>query len=313
MRKEIKLLSNSLLASLVALAVLTLVFLIFEKKEIFIKNYVQKTPEPQLRVSFMIGGDMMFARGIHAKFEKNLFESVTELGTVFRDVDVAIINLEGAISATPIRPDPGPHFKFVFPPKTVDVLSWLGIDAVSLDNNHAHNGSPIVTKELLAQKNIQVLPATFQGEGLKLTVIGVYAIDHAPDIKNQISKIKEDPDQRIIIFPHWGTEYEPQHNAQQKQLAHEWIDVGADLVIGAHPHVIQDGEIYKGKPILYSLGNLLFDQDWSQATQEGMLVKGEFTEHDIELFIMPVISKNFKPMLASAEWIPFSSWILAHK
>mgnify|MGYP001609440752 CR=1 FL=1 len=254
---------------------------------------------PKKRVSFLFGGDMMFARGIHATFEKNLKESVGHLGDrLFWGTDAAVINLEGAISATPVKPDPGPHFKFVFPPETVGVLKYLHVNAVSLDNNHANNGDPKVTRELLTKRDIAVLPATFQGEGLKLTVIGIHTLWEIPNIKSQITKIKEDPDQRVVVLAHWGVEYESQHSTQQQQLAHAWIDAGADMVIGSHPHVIQDAEVYHGKPIFYSLGNLLFDQDWSVATQQGMLIGGAFTDEGVELFGLPMISKNFQPELA---------------
>lgn len=254
------------------------------------------------RVSFLIGGDMMFARGIHATFESNLKESVAHIGDrLFWGTDASIINLEGAISAKPVRPDPGPTFTFVFPPQTVDVLKYMHIDAVSLDNNHANNAGPggeQVTADLLAKQDIGVLPQTFEGEGLKLTVIGIHTLWGVKDITGQIRDIKQDPDQRVIIFPHWGVEYEPIHTKQQEELAHLWIDAGADAVIGSHPHVIQDAQMYKGKPIFYSLGNLLFDQDWSIPTQQGMLIGGAFTDEGLEIFALPVISKNHQPELA---------------
>lgn len=246
--------------------------------------------QPPDRVSFLIGGDMMFARGIHYVFQNDLKKSVANLGErLFWGTDLSLINLEGAVSTTPVQADPRPTFDFVFPPETIDVLKWMRINAVSIDNNHANGVRP---------EGIPTLPFTVQGEGLKLTIIGIHTLWGIPDIKNEISKIKNDPDQRVIIFPHWGVEYEPIHSSQQERLAHEWIDAGADLVIGAHPHVIQDAELYKGKPIFYSIGNLLFDQDWSQATQEGMLIGGAFTDNSLELFGLPVISKNFQPELA---------------
>lgn len=249
-------------------------------------------------VSFLIGGDMMFARQIHSTFEKNLQDSVSNLGErLFWGTDLALINLEGAVSTVPVIPDPRPTFDFVFPPETIGVLKFLHINAVSIDNNHAHGVKP---------EGIPTLPVTIQGEGLKITVIGINTIGiPIVNIKDQISKIKMDPDQRVIIFPHWGVEYSPTHTQQQQDLAHEWIDAGADLVIGSHPHVIEDAEIYlprgkagKGKPIFYSLGNSLFDQNWSLPTQQGMLIGGAFTEDGLELFGLPVISKNFQPELA---------------
>ena len=69
----------------------------------------------------------------------------------------------------------------------------------------------------------------------------------------------------------WGDEYQ-KHNSRQEKLAHEAIDSGADIIVGAHPHVAQDVEIYKDKPIMYSLGNFMFDQYFSQETMGGLVV-----------------------------------------
>jgi poly-gamma-glutamate synthesis protein (capsule biosynthesis protein) len=75
-----------------------------------------------------------------------------------------------------------------------------------------------------------------------------------------------------IINIHWGTEYEHQFNKLQKEIAHELVDAGADIIIGHHPHVVQGMEMYQGKPIFYSLGNFVFDQYFSPDTQEGLAV-----------------------------------------
>ena len=74
----------------------------------------------------------------------------------------------------------------------------------------------------------------------------------------------------IIVMPHWGEEYEKQANKNQEKLAREWIDAGADAIIGAHPHVIQNSEVYKGKYIYYSLGNYIFDQWFNSDVQNGL-------------------------------------------
>ena len=250
-------------------------------------------------VSFLIGGDMMFARGIYYTFQKDLKESMAHFGDrVFWGTDLALINFEGKMSDTPVAPDPRETFNFIFPPETAGVLKYLHVNAISLDNNHSDHVDPKID-------GAQVLPITIHGEKLKLTVIGINTLWGVADIRDQISQIKSDPDQRVIIFPHWGEEYASIHNAKQEQLAHEWIDAGADLVVGSHPHVIQDAEISlprgkagRGKPIIYSVGNLLFDQNWSKETQEGMLIGGSFTEDRLKLFGLPVVSKNFQPELA---------------
>jgi poly-gamma-glutamate synthesis protein (capsule biosynthesis protein) len=76
----------------------------------------------------------------------------------------------------------------------------------------------------------------------------------------------------VVVSFHTGTEYEPYHNATQERIYRAAIDAGADLIVGHHPHVVQDIERYKNKWIVYSLGNFIFDQNWSLATRQGMLL-----------------------------------------
>ncbi len=76
----------------------------------------------------------------------------------------------------------------------------------------------------------------------------------------------------IVVYSHWGYEYEHEPNIIQRQLAHEFIDAGADLVVGSHPHVIQSSEVYRDKHIYYSLGNLIFDQYWEESVRCGLFI-----------------------------------------
>jgi gamma-polyglutamate biosynthesis protein CapA len=77
----------------------------------------------------------------------------------------------------------------------------------------------------------------------------------------------------VIVTPHWGNEYQSIAQGQVVEWAHAFIDAGADVIIGAHPHVIQQKEIYKTKTIYYSLGNFIMDQYFSKETKEGLLVE----------------------------------------
>jgi poly-gamma-glutamate synthesis protein (capsule biosynthesis protein) len=73
----------------------------------------------------------------------------------------------------------------------------------------------------------------------------------------------------VVVFCHWGVEYNLKNTDSQKTLARQFIDAGADLVIGSHPHVIEPMEIYNGKRIYYSLGNFIFDQYFSEDVRKG--------------------------------------------
>lgn len=74
----------------------------------------------------------------------------------------------------------------------------------------------------------------------------------------------------VVVYTHWGQEYKKSPNESQIELAHAFIDAGANIVVGSHPHVIQPVEQYNGKYIFYSLGNFIFDQYFSKATMQGL-------------------------------------------
>ena len=79
-----------------------------------------------------------------------------------------------------------------------------------------------------------------------------------------------------VVFAHWGVEYATTSSAYSRELAHSFIDAGVEMVVGAHPHVVQEHEIYGGKHIYYSLGNLIFDQYWNEDVRTGLLVRAMF-------------------------------------
>jgi poly-gamma-glutamate synthesis protein (capsule biosynthesis protein) len=108
--------------------------------------------------------------------------------------------------------------------------------------------------------------------------------------------------QVVIVYPHWGTEYKATPNAGQRTWAHRMIDAGADLIIGSHSHWAAAMEVYKGKPIWYSLGNFVFDQDWSEQTEEGLILELTFNGPAlVQAWIHPtLILDNCQPNLLDA-------------
>ncbi|MBI4032380.1 AmmeMemoRadiSam system protein B [Candidatus Berkelbacteria bacterium] len=272
---------------------------------------------PTPGVTFLLGGDMMFDRGVaHATvFAGKPYSSILGgLGErLFWGTDLAMANLEGPISDVPVPDNIEPNnLTFNFPPETVDALTYLHLNAVSLGNNHTTNAGTSgldTTRRLLDEAGIAWASgptaadvghtASVTGQGLTLHVIAPHVLAGVTDLTAQIEALAADPANRIIVFPHWGNEYQPRHSASQARLAHAWIDAGADAVIGAHPHVVQDAELYKNRPIIYSLGNLVFDQQFSAETQRGLLVGGEFTGSELKLLFLPTVSQNLIPRLAT--------------
>lgn len=276
---------------------------------------------PEKSVTFLIGGDMMFGRFVAYKFLKDGLEKIfSNFGErVFWGTDASIANLEGPISDKPVFGDAKPdNLVFNFPPQTIRALRFLRINGVSIANNHTYNQSAKgleTTKQLLEKAEIKWAGnpngvhdtddteiMEIQGEKLTLKIIAINALPRKiPDIVPLIKKLKIDQKSRVLVFPHWGVEYAERHSAQQERLAHAWIDAGADIVVGAHPHVVQNIESYKNKPIVYSMGNFVFDQFFSKKTQQGILVAGRFTNEGLELFALPHQSFNMKPELMRGE------------
>lgn len=271
---------------------------------------------PMPGVTFLLGGDMMFDRGIaHVTvFAGKSYSSILGgLGErLFWGTDLGMANLEGPVSDVPVEDNIEPNnLIFNFPPESLDALTYLRLSAVSLGNNHTNNAGTQgleTTRRLLDETGIDWASGptaadvehtvSVAGQGLRLHVLAPHVLAGVTDLTAQIQALAADPANRIIVFPHWGAEYQPRHSASQQRLARAWIDAGAHAVIGAHPHVVQDTELYKKRPIIYSLGNLVFDQTFSTETQRGLLVGGEFTATELRLIFLPTISQNFMPRLA---------------
>ena len=105
----------------------------------------------------------------------------------------------------------------------------------------------------------------------------------------------------LIIFMHWGQEYQFANSYSQQNLSHKMIDAGADLIIGCHPHVVQNIEIYKEKLVFYSLGNFILDQYFSEETQQGLAVKLEIYTEKLVFRLFPIQSHLSQPSLMEKE------------
>ncbi len=227
---------------------------------------------------------------------------------LIKGADIAIANFEN-----PAPDNPRWHTKgtvFSADPTLIDGLANAGIDYVSLANNHildAGGQGLLQTIENIEQRGIKVsgagrnlaaarTPAIMEAGGVKVAILGYDAIAgyyHATATKIgsaplQAKLVKEDVKAArkagadiVIVFPHWGTEYDPTPFASQQKLARMIIDAGADMIIGNHAHWAAAMEIYEGKPIWYALGNFVFDQTWSEPTMEGITL--ELTFHGKEL------------------------------
>lgn len=237
-------------------------------------------------VRMVFVGDIMLddLPGKYIKAGKDPFKSFASL---FKQADITIGNLECVVGATGKAEDK--PFVLRANPRVLPALKKY-FSAVSLANNHAGDYGPKALSKMLdllhgaglkyfgAGNEIRSAhePIIFEAKGKRIAVLGFdiflprsfEALDDRPgtawgepdyivaDIKRAKDFYRADI---VIAYPHWGWEGDKTASQNQVQLAHLMIDSGADAVVGGHPHVTQNIENYKGKPIFYSLGNFIFD------------------------------------------------------
>lgn len=202
---------------------------------------------------------------------------------IFEEDDITLVNFEGTLSNRGIRAEK--EFAFRGNPEYVNILTSSSVEAVNLANNHTRDyGSSAFadTKDTMTLNNI----IWFEGsnvtiteiKGIKIGFIGVNTQRHSDTsnfLKN-LDKLKESNPDIIIASFHWGVERETKPNNSQISLAHSAIDNGVDLVIGHHPHVLQGVENYKGKYIVYSLGNFCYGGSRNPSDMDTMIFRQTF-------------------------------------
>ncbi len=254
-------------------------------------------------VTFTIGGDISFSRGVHQRIQKqpNLFERIGD--RFFWGVDVSLLNFEGYFSKAfdqsvwnmepPLLPISMEHKR---------LLGSLRVNTVSLANNHSRDGGKEGFQETIStlkELNIDFIGSdqSVAESSIKIKHIGDVSVafisvyTHEP-FSNLTEKIRElsDSGYYVVVYAHWGEEYVTVANNSQVDMAHDWIDAGADLVVGSHPHVVQNFEVHNGRPIAYSLGNFVFDQSLSSEVQTGAVLGGKFDKESLSLFVVPTNS-----------------------
>ena len=193
---------------------------------------------------------------------------------------VGIANLEGAIllnKSAVEAPKWTDKYSLYSSPQVLDIIKKLNIKYVSLCNNHILDYKQDIneTVELLKSndidswglKNHDLLKIKFNGHNLHIITLATFSNEHSLNLMNpsrvlsDIRRIRRhDPDALILIYPHWGVEKFYYPEPADRKFAHDCVDAGANIVVGHHPHVIQPVEIYKGVPIVYSLGNFILPQ-----------------------------------------------------
>lgn len=270
-------------------------------------------------VTLMFGGDVTLSDS----FEKVVgddygwaFEKLYE----YRKADVAMVNLENPLTRSTLR-RPNKQFNFKANPEAVQVLTEGGIDIVTLANNHAMDYEEpglVETLETLekagihavgAGRNIQEArrPEIIEVKGQRIAYFGYYDADfHAAEegvagtnprynqrVAADIQAVRDQVDWVVVNY-HWGVELAQYPGDWQTELARFTIDQGADLVVGHHPHVLQGAEIYKGRPIVYSLGNFIFGGNSRTDYDTAVLKVSLKADRKMKVEFLPVEVKQYQ-------------------
>lgn len=282
---------------------------------------------PEIKLAFV--GDIMMDRGVKKMadiYGEGDLSYITKRLEFPDDLDIVFGNLEGP--ASDVGRDLNNKYSFRMNPSAVEVLADTGFSVLSVANNHAGDWGRdafVDTLDNLEEAGILATggghdinnagtPAVIETNGLSVAFLGFSDVGpdwmqvnnseagilnaNSDNFDEYIVNAAENSDILVVSF-HFGSEYQKEPSDRQKYLARRAIDLGADIVAGHHPHVTQPVEKYRGGLIAYSLGNFIFDQDFSQETMEGSLLVVGVREGDLSYHYTRKIKMNdrFQPRL----------------
>jgi poly-gamma-glutamate synthesis protein (capsule biosynthesis protein) len=229
----------------------------------------------------------------------------------FKGSDLVFANLEGPIKGDGFKSSTS--MIFGFPQYTAPLLKKYGFNLLMLANNHAMNQGASGRDSTISALNEQDIswcghPSKADPEsvyydeiaGKKIAFVCLNDVEvdlNLDEAYGLIADVRKKVD-LLFVSAHFGLEYKHSaSNTLQEIPFRKFIDSGADIVIGHHPHVVQNFEVYNGKIILYSLGNFIFDQYWSKDTQEMLGVGISIDSDKTKVFLLPLKSDKSKPRL----------------
>ena len=327
---------------LVLIIILINVFCVLFKSKQEVRAEVEESAvisEPKI-IKISAVGDIMLGRYVATLIKDNFDEPFADVKDVFLDSDIKFGNLECVLSDNELKNIDGKAKNFCLkgPADMTNVLKTVGFNILSLANNHiydyAHNGL-IDTLENLAINDIQTIGAgenlqearelkIIEVSGQKVGFLGYTDLAYvnfqnkdeiptASESKSGVSPLKEEyiiedieksrgKCDLLFISLHWSDEYTHIPKDSQVELAHRIIDAGADGILGHHAHNLQGVEVYKDKPIVYNMGNFIFDQN-DNLNKDSAIFNITFADSKFEkLEIIPCrIEGKKKTVIASGE------------
>ena len=264
-----------------------------EKRE---KRRAEKEYTPSVQtVTVTAAGDCTLATDVNASTEGSFAAYASQLGgdysyflknvaPVFAEDDLTIVNFEGTLSNQGTRQDK--QFAFRGKPEYVQVLTTSSVEAANLANNHSADYGDVSLTDTIKYLNeagisnfIGTNTAMREINGISVGLVGINALneEETGKLEKAIGSVKSLGAQLVIVSMHWGEEKATAPNEQKIELAHKAVDLGADLVIGTHPHVLQGIEKYNGRYIAYSLGNFCFGGNNNPSDKDTVIYRQVFT------------------------------------
>ena len=288
--------------------------------------------EPPPTAELVAVGDIMLDRLVRELIEENTVFYPFEgegIQSLLSGADIAFANLECPISDRGTRQDKG--YEFRADPEVVEALVDVGLDVLSLANNHTGDYADLAltdTIRLLTEAGIVFVGAgrniteahqakIVQANGLRIAFLAYNQIgpdyfaatETSPgtafmDPKRMVAAVKAARQRAdvVVVSCHWGIEYTPYPNASQQELAQTLVDAGATLIIGHHPHVVQGLGYGQGAFTAYSLGNFVFDQGFSEETSQGLVLRFFLDASGVKMVeFLPVRITDCQPAVMSPE------------
>jgi poly-gamma-glutamate synthesis protein (capsule biosynthesis protein) len=276
------------------------------KNPVFDEEYIAQECGLWIKKAFSViaGGDIMLSRGAGKYIE--MYGSSYPFLYIADEIkkhDIALANLESPITERGMRFQPNKGIYFRADTSVVEGLKFSGFNVFSLANNHSFDWGIegiMDTIELLERNGLKysgvgrnrreaLMPAIIPVGGTKVAFISFNDIypdrieeDNgrtlvtltldSPELENEVRMIKKNCDV-LIASVHTGIEYVLEPEPEKIEKMRRLINYGVDIVLGSHPHVVQEIELYRNGLIAYSLGNLIFDQNWSEDTSMGLLLE----------------------------------------
>jgi len=282
-------------------------------------------PNDENSLTLSFGGDVLLDGSVATVISnKGANYILSDVKPILSGADISMINLECPISTRGTKAK-DKQFTFRAKPSSVDVLTSAGIDIVTLANNHILDfgqdamldtftyldkagikyvgaGHNLDEASIAKYYKIDEFNVAILGSSHVIPVVEWNAGKNKPGVAttynptrliSEISTAKKNAD-IVVVYVHWGTERNTKPDTYQRNLAKKYIDSGADLVIGAHPHVLQGFEYYKGKLIAYSLGNFVF----TNVKNDTIILNVAFNkDKSFTASISPCAIENYRPVL----------------